>query len=150
MRLTVPSDRPPSMGFQVLQSSVTRKSPRDVAANPKISGSLCMAKPYQSRPGSLDWQAVQLDPSFRLKKAVPPATAVTAPSGEVSITPEPAPSICGVVFRHALDFGSRRKTPAREPAKMEDPPSDASRTATGAAGFGKSAQFCPPLLERNS
>src|SRR5258708_38433116 len=128
------------MGVHVLQSSVTRKSPREVAANPIASGALCMANPYQTRPGSAGWHAVQLDPSFRLKNAEPPAIAVTAPSGEVAIRPEPEPGIGSVVGRQEGDFGSRRKTPTREAAKTAEPLGAASRAATAAAGLGKSIQ----------
>src|SRR5690349_3757990 len=136
MRLTVPGDKPSSTGVQVLQSPFTRKSPREVAASPKPSRSRCMASPYHTSPGSLDWQGVQLEPSFKLKKAAPSATAATSPSAEVSITPLPEEGICGVARCQEDDFASRRRTPVRDDAKIEVPFGSASMAPTGAAGRG--------------
>src|SRR5258708_30822847 len=119
-----------------------------------------MASPYQTRPGSAGRQAVQLDPSFRLKNAEPPPIAVTAPSGEASMTcgPEgPLPNgrgseggSEGMACRQAGDCGSSRNTPAGEAAKTAEPLGAASRAATAAAGFGQSIPVCPPFVVRST
>src|SRR5579862_7055282 len=149
MRLTVPRESP-STAFQAAQSPLTRKSPLEVAASPNVSDFPRIASPYQTRSGSAVLQGAHVDPASKLKKAAPPTTDVTAPSEPVSIISGADDAIWGVARRHATAFGASSKTPAREAANTSAPFGAASTATTGAAGFGKSTQLCPPLTDRNN